>query len=129
MAGQKVASSALKLIRVALLGGVLVLGIVIAWLNGRAGHVPDPALGGVLRPAFLVMALGVLAGLAAVRAAQSRAAAEQRGGFAIVGWALGESTALFGGVAWLLAGEVLLYLTGVGVLLIAFLLVPVPEDT
>lgn len=129
MAGQPVEGPVLKLIRLALLGGVLVFGIVIAWLTGSGGYPADTSLAGVLRLAFLVLAAGTLAALMVVRTAQGRAAADRRGTFAIVGWALGEGIALFGGVAWLLAGELPLYLTGVAVLLVAFLLVPVPGES
>ena len=129
MTGQPVDPFALRIIRLALLGGVLVFGVAIAWMTGREGFTADASLGGVLRLAFLVLTLGTLAALTAVRTAQARADADRRGTFAIVGWALGESVALFGGVAWLLAGEMLLYLTGVGVLLVAFLLVPAPAES
>jgi hypothetical protein len=129
MNGQSPTGRDLRIVRLALLGGVLIFGMVIAWLTGREGFVPDEEYGRMLRLVFMVLTAGALVALAAVRGFRSRAAPGQRSGLAIAGWALGEGVALFGGVAWLIAGERILYLSGLALLLIAFLLVPVPADS
>jgi hypothetical protein len=119
----------LRIVRLALLGGVLIFGMVIAWMTGREGFVPDEESGRTLRLVFTVLAAGALVALAAVRGFQSRAEPGRRSSLAIAGWALGEGVALFGGVVWLIAGERLPYFTGLALLLSAFLLVPVPADS
>ena len=121
--------STLKVIRLALLAGVVIFGFAIAYLSRTGALQPDPDVAGVLRLAFLPLALGSVVGMMAVRSAQSRAEPDRKGALAIIGWALGEGVALFGGVAWLVAGEMMLYLTGLGLMIVALLLVPVPADS
>lgn len=129
MANQAIPGSTLRMIRLALLAGVVIFGLAILYLTSTDGFPATPELGGVLRLVFLPLGLGAVAAIAAVRSVQSRAEPDRRGTFCVVGWALGEGVALFGGVAWLIAGEMLLYLTGLGLILVAFLLLPIPEGS
>jgi hypothetical protein len=46
----------------------------------------------------------------------------------IVGWALGESLALLGGVMLLVSGNVVYYLVGVVMMLVSFVFFPIPSD-
>ena len=46
----------------------------------------------------------------------------------IVGWALGESTALFGAVILFLSGDLTYFLVGVVMMLVAFVFFPIPQE-
>ena len=129
MSNQVMPGTTLRIIRIALLSGVLLFGAVVAYLTQSGGLTPDPESAATLRLVFLPLALGTFAGILAVRTAQARAEKQRQGTFSIIGWALGEGVALFGGVAWMVAGEMLLYLTGLGLMILALLLVPIPADT
>ncbi|MGD8279045.1 MAG: hypothetical protein PVH00_13500 [Gemmatimonadota bacterium] len=128
MNGQQVPATALRVIRLALLSGVLLFGVVIAYLTRSGEITPDPAIGAVLRIVFVVLAAVCIGAIFVIRTAQSRADPDRRGQLAIVGWAFAEGTAILGGVCWLLAGLRVLYFTGVALLVAAILLLPVADD-
>ena len=119
----------LKLIRVALTAGVLALGVAAFFITGRADHEPSTAeSANTLRIVFSALAIGGLIGIGVFRAMASQAADAQRAlTLVLSGWSLGEGVALFGGVYYLLTGDPLLYIVGVIILFVAFLLIPVPE--
>lgn len=120
----------LKVIRLALTGGVLLFGAVVWFLTNRGTGPQLPAdYAGPLTLAFAGLALASLVGLAVVRSVQARAADPLRKNtLAVVGWAFGEAPALLGGVFYLMTASPILYLTGVAVLLVAFVMVPIPEQ-
>lgn len=118
-----------RVIRTALVSGVVLFGLVIWYLSGqRTADAPDPAVFRVLLLAFGAVAVGGLVAVAVVRSAQSNATTIAREGtLALVGWAIGESIALFGGVIYLLTSQPALYLVGVMIFLATLLMVPAPE--
>ncbi len=122
--------AALPIIRVALLGGVVVLGAVALYLTKSGGFQPlDDQIISILRLVFVL-----LLGSAAVvmflvrkrRAALSRD--EDPTSMIITGWALGEGIALFGGVLLLLSGEMTYFLAGFVMILVSFVFFPIPHD-
>jgi hypothetical protein len=130
MSNASTTPSAARMIRLALVGGVLLFGCV-AWYVTRGQTEPTmPAdAAAPLTWGFGLLAVGSLAALTMVRRMGARAESlQQRATVAIVGWSLGEAPALLGGVIYLLTGSPIPYLTGVGVMLVALIMVPVPEE-
>lgn len=123
--------SNLKTIRFALAGGVLALGLVafvVTWRQSASAEAA--ALVGVLTRVFVVVSGGALAGLLAFRALQLRERDRERGGrLALAAWATAETPALIGGIIFMMSGMALYYAVGFAILLLAFALVPIPEDS
>ncbi|MFN8582211.1 MAG: hypothetical protein U0163_14715 [Gemmatimonadaceae bacterium] len=114
-----------RLLRLALLAGVLVFGAVV-WQLRRSGGAP-PA---VSDPRTLLVAgraiwVAALLGCSALfyLILKSRDAVRTRT-LSLVAWALGEVTALYGGVVYLLAGTPLFYQLGLGFMVLCFLAFP-----
>jgi len=114
----------LALIRVAMLVGVLVFGGVVWWLrrSGSASYEADPR--GLRAAGQLVWALATF-GVLALFLVAGRVAAERRPTLSVIAWALGESTALYGGLFWLTLGDPQWYLYGVACLLLTYFIFPV----
>lgn len=112
---QSITPKTLTLIRGAMLGGVLVLGLVF-WFLGRSRHQapPAPDVMRALGYAWYALILVAAGGVVALRKAQAgRKTFEERARLSIVGGALSEASALLGGVYFLLTGDPLLYALGV----------------
>lgn len=125
--GQSANPNVLRLIRISLLGPVTFFGILVSLKVQRdPPAVPESARALVyVNIAFLIgAALGILY-------FQRRHAAERdparRATFNIIAWALGESTALFGVVHYLLSGSPIPFIVGLGMLMSSFVLVPVRD--
>lgn len=123
------APAALRVIRLALFAGVMMFGAV-AWYVTRQGPVSELPEQTTRYLSFVLMGLAVasLAALTVVRGvtANSKDYA-RRSTLTVVGWALGEAPALLGGVLYLLTGSPVPFITGLFVLLVGFLMIPVPE--
>ena len=118
------ATRTLGLIRIALLVGVLALGGIVWHLrrSGDTGYLVDPrALRVAGQAVWGVMTLGTLA----LFLLAGRAKPERRGSFSVVAWALGEATAIYGGLFWLLLGDSQWYLYGVACLLMTYFIFPI----
>ena len=114
----------LALIRIALLVGVLVFGGVV-WYLRRSGDVTYPVNPRGLRVAGqAVWALTTLGTLGLFLAA-GRASPDRRAAFSVIAWALGEATAIYGGLFWMLLGDPQWYLYGVACLLLTYFIFPV----
>lgn len=118
------ATRTLGLIRIALLVGVLVFGGVVWYLRrtGDRAYGVDPR--GLRRAGQAVWGLATLGTLGLFLAA-GRASPERRATFAVVAWALGESTAIYGGLFWMLLGDPQWYLYGVACLLLTYFIFPI----
>jgi len=118
------ATRALATIRIALLVGVLVFGGII-WHLRRSGdtsyNVNPRALRTAGQAVWALMTLGTL-GLFLM---MDRVTAERRATFSVIAWALGEATAIYGGLFWLLLGDMQWYLYGVACLLLTYFIFPV----
>ncbi|HVH12906.1 MAG TPA: hypothetical protein VM759_07640 [Longimicrobium sp.] len=121
-------SATLRIIRIALLSGVLMFGGVSYVLTEQRGGGLDPSHADVLQLANIVLLVGAAVALMIV---QRRHAAERdaakRSTLNITGWAMGEATALFGGVHYLLVGNPIPYLVGLVMMVAAFVVVPIRE--
>ena len=118
------ATRALATIRIALLVGVLVFGGII-WHLRRSGdtayNVNPRALRTAGQAVWAVMTLGTLA----LFLTAGRVTPERRATFSVMAWALGEATAIYGGLFWLLLGDMQWYLYGVACLLLTYFIFPV----
>ena len=128
--GTAASPTTLRIIRMALLSGVLVFGIVAYVLVNRDGPLaagdPETARTMVwINVAFLVTAAPALLYLQRKHAAErDRARANTLN---IIAWAVGESVAIMGAVHWLLVGAPTPYVVGLAVMLASFVLVPIRE--
>jgi len=121
------APNVLPLIRMGMTAGVLLLGGVL-WFLDRQGRVP-PAPDTVLTAAMPFALGALLAGAIAMRFVVTKAAdAAQRSTYLIIGWAIGETAALFGGAHWMLTGNPRWYVIGLFVYLSALVLLPLRRD-
>ncbi|HUQ81014.1 MAG TPA: hypothetical protein VM076_07755 [Gemmatimonadaceae bacterium] len=114
----------LALIRIALLVGVLVFGGIVWYLRrmGDASYPVDPrGLRVAGQAVWGLMTLGTLG----LFLAAARATAERRAAFSVIAWALGEATAIFGGLYWMMLGDMQWYLYGVACLLLTYFIFPV----
>lgn len=118
------ATKTLGLIRIALLVGVLAFGGIV-WYLRQSGDASYPVNPRGLRVAgqavWGVMTLGTLA----LFVAAGRASPERRATFSVIAWALGESTAIYGGLFWMLLGDSQWYLYGVACLLLTYFIFPI----
>ncbi|HEU0076392.1 MAG TPA: hypothetical protein VFQ76_02010 [Longimicrobiaceae bacterium] len=117
----------LRIIRMALLGGVVMFGAVVTYLHSQERpEVPEAAQAlQYVNIAFLVMAAAGVMYLQRKHEAERDPA--RRSTWNIIAWALGEATAMFGGVHYLLSGSPIPYLVGLAMLLASFVLVPIRE--
>ena len=118
------------LIRFAILLGVLVFGVVAWWTrDGRAATpAPDPGFLdrlGLVPPIVMVAALAAVAVLRVVWGRTREPVARRR--LSIVALAPGEAAALFGAVAWFLAGDSRWYVAGMVVLAASIVLFPLRQ--
>jgi len=118
------ATRALGLIRIALLVGVLALGAIVWHLrrSGDTGYLVNPR---TLRVAGQAVWGSMTIGTLALFLLAGRAAPERRGSLSVIAWALGEATAIYGGLFWLLLGDSQWYLYGVGCLLLTYFIFPI----
>lgn len=131
MNGTSARPAVLRVIRLALLAGVVVFGSVVYYMTreGPMSDVPNEAAR-ALSFALMGLSAASLAALFVVRSIRERAESyDRRSTFTIVGWSVGEAPALLGGVVYLLTASPLPYLTGLSVLIASFLIIPVPEES
>ena len=114
----------LGLIRIALLIGVLAFGGIVWHLRASGDtsyRVDRHALRVAGQAVWAVATLGTLA----LFVLAGTATTERRASFSVVAWALGEATALYGGLFWLLLGDSQWYLYGVACLLLTYFIFPI----
>ena len=117
----------LRIIRIALLSGVLMFGAVAYFLTQQRGPT-SPEMARPLQIANIAILVGVAVGLLVVqRAHANQREPARRTTLNILGWALGEAAALFGGVHFLLIGSPIPYLVGLAMMLASFVVVPIRE--
>lgn len=118
------ATRTLGLIRIALLVGVLAFGGIVWYLrkSGDAAYTVNPhGLRVAGQAVWGIMTLGTLASFLIA----GRATPERRATFSVIAWALGESTAIYGGLFWMLLGDPQWYYYGVACLLLTYLIFPI----
>ena len=114
----------LALIRIALLVGVLVFGGIVWYLQRSTDltYSVDPR--GIRVAGQAVWGLMTLGTLGLFLAA-GRATPERRATFSVIAWALGEATAIYGGLFWMMLGDSQWYLYGVACLLLTYFIFPI----
>ena len=120
-------AAALAIIRLALLLGVLAFGAATTYIVNRGEWRPPRADSlNTLRTVGIVLWVLAIVGVAFLRFRGTRIA--RRAGAAapsIIGWAIGEAIALFGGVHYFLTAQPAWYLNGVLFLVATFVMFPI----
>ena len=114
----------LALIRIALLVGVLVFGGIVWYLqrsNDLTYSVDPRGLRVAGQAVWGLMTLGTLG----LFLAAGRATPERRATVSVIAWALGEATAIYGGLFWMMLGDSQWYLYGVACLLLTYFIFPI----
>jgi hypothetical protein len=114
----------LGLIRIALLVGVLAFGGIVWYLrrSGDSSYLVNPrSLRVAGQAVWAAMTLGTLT----LFLLAGRANPDRRGSLSVIAWALGEATAIYGGLFWLLLGDSQWYLYGVACLLLTYFIFPI----
>jgi hypothetical protein len=128
MARQLPRSATLRIIRIALMSGVLVFGGIAYYLTQQQGGGLGPEMADTLQIVNIVLLVGAAVGIMTI---QRRHAAEtdpaKRTTLNIIAWAMGEATALFGGVHFMLVGNPIPYLVGLVMMIASFIVVPIRE--
>lgn len=126
-AGRGMPPTVLRIVRMAMLAGVVLFGGVVTVLV-RNDPPQAPQIARALVYANIAFLVGTAIGLLVL---QRRHAAERdpaaRTTLNMIAWALGEATALFGGVHYMLVGSPIPFLVGLGMLLASFALVPIRD--
>ena len=120
----------LPLIRIAYLGGVLLVGGVSYYMHHGGGAVAAPGAEqqGMLRTVGYAIWGGAIAGMLVLRSVFGRAIElGRRANLVPIGWAMGEMVALYGAVIYFLTGEWQLYIAGLVVMVVSFSLFPIPR--
>ena len=120
-------AAVLRIIRMALLGGVVLFGAVVTYLLRQERPDPPGAARSLQYVNIAFLAIAAVGVMYIQRRHEAERDPARRSTWNIVAWALGESTALFGGVHYLLAGSPIPYLVGLAMLLASFVLVPIRE--
>ena len=120
------------IIRFSLLSGVLLFGAVCWFTANQRGGGPQPnvdlASFALFRIAVPVLCLGALVIATVLRGRVARERdAQQRNSLRVAAWAVGEGSALAGGVYYFMTGDPKLYVIGVVALLATFIIVPLRE--
>ena len=118
------ATRTLGLIRIALLVGVLAFGGIV-WYLRRSGDTEYLVNPRALRVAGQAVWGLVTLGTLGLFLAAGRASPERRASLSVIAWALGEATAIYGGLFWLLLGDSQWYLYGVACLLLTYFIFPI----
>lgn len=116
----------LGVVRLAMLGGMLAFGAVAWYLTHQPGWRPSLSTG---LDTFFYASLGIWAVATAVLLllrvlVRRETDPRRRTPLMVVGWALGEMPAIWGGIYYLLTGDPQRYVTGLLFLVMAFLLLP-----
>jgi len=116
----------LGVIRIALLVGVLVFGAIVWYLRstGWTVYAVDPH---GLRVAGQVVWGLMTVGTIVVFALAGRATPDRRAMLSVIAWALGEATAIYGGLFWMLLGDRQWFLYGVACLLLTYFIFPIRQ--
>lgn len=118
----------LQLIRLSLIAGVLMFGAIVTFVH-RPGQAPG-AIPAAVEYALVAYAILVVSVAVILRGRVGRTAEpERRAALLIVGWAIGESAALFGGVILSFTGQAQWYALGFLAMVCTFALLPIGMTT
>ena len=121
-------ATTLRIIRVSFLASTLLFGGIVFYLTSQQGGGTSPDTADVLQIVNITLLIGAAIGIMII---QRRHAAERdparRSTLNIAGWAMGEATAMFGGVHFMLVGNPIPYLVGLVMMIASFVVVPIRE--
>lgn len=116
----------LAIIRVAIFAGVIAIGLVSFWQHRQAGWIHADAT--LLKPlkwigmgTWVLVVVGLI-GMRLRYAREAESASNAR--IQMLGWALGEMPAIFGGMYYFLTDDATIYLAGLGAMIVSFTLFP-----
>lgn len=118
--------SSLAVIRIALLVGVLMFGAVTYYVQRGADW--ESAAPDVLNTLYTVMLAALVLAVVFLLVLRARLGRRSDAGdrsLLVVAWAIGESSALFGGVYYFLSGNAQWFIIGLFVMLASFILFPI----
>lgn len=118
----------LRLLRLAMLAGILAIGAVLWFVAREQAPVLDAERAGMVQIGFYVLAHVALGAMLLLRKPFRAAGPAQRGMLFIAGHAIGELPAVLGAVCILLLGTAVPFAVGLLVFLVAFLFFPLDED-
>lgn len=114
----------LGIVRVAMLAGVIMFGVV-TWFLRRSGPAPGGIEAGPLDTITYGAMIAGIAGIVVMRRVVAAATdAARYANMAVIGWAFGELAALAGAVHYFMTGDPTRYVIGVMVMLLSFVLIP-----
>ena len=126
--GTRAAAIRLRIIRMAMLAGVLSFGGIVFFLTRENPPTATPEVAKTLQMVNIAILVAVAGGLLVLqRLHANQADASKRTALNIAAWAVGETAALFGGVHFLLIGNPTPYLVGLAMMLVSFVLVPIRD--
>jgi hypothetical protein len=119
----------LVLIRTAMLLGVLLFGAVTWYLehDGRLGAIA-PERASIFGYVFMALTGMALVALFTIRGQLKNADETRQMTLHIIGYAVAEGAALFGGVIWFIGGAREWYVAGVVLMVVAFQVLPVRRE-
>ncbi len=117
----------LPIIRIGLLSGIIVFGVVAYFLSGDLAS-PDEQLGEMLKLVFVALtAVSLIASAVISRKVKNTEASGSH--FLLAGWALAEAPALLGGIIWLLTGQAIYFVLGAILFAVTmFFILPIGGD-
>lgn len=120
-------SAQLPIIRLALSSGVILFAVIAFFMSPSMAPEEASELYPVLRIAFAGLAILSLVAMNILKSAANSSSGTRRASLTLAGWALGEGSALFGIVILLLTGVSWPTLLGAGIMLVAFMMFPIPR--
>lgn len=121
-------AATLFIIRLAFVSTVVLFGAVTWFVHSQQARpftAPNQTLDWLVIGVWAAAAVGLMLLSRRYRAAPRRA---DRVALAIIGWALGEAAAMFGGVHYFMTGDPLRYGYGLLIFCISLMLFPIPRD-
>jgi peptidoglycan/LPS O-acetylase OafA/YrhL len=123
-------TTSLRIIRIAFTGSVLGFAAIATQVVDRQALAVDAAAhASTVRWINVALLAAAAAGILLIQRRHEREPDPQRRqALNVMAWAAGETTAFFGIVHWMMLGDPLPFYVGLGMMLLAFVLVPIRES-
>lgn len=118
----------LRIMRGAMMTMLLVFVCVVWFVQRDTPPNPEATPLGLFRQIGFAMSVAALVGIVVLRGVRRRAPVEARGTWGLVGSALSEAAALFGGVYYFLGGGLDVFAAGLVVFLLSWTLLPADPE-
>jgi hypothetical protein len=126
---QPLAATTLRIVRFAMLT-MLLLFVGFAYVKHRNAQ-PDPSGGtdlSLLRWVGFGLCVAAIVAMAVLRGVRQRAPVEARGTYGLIGSAVAEGAALFGGIYYFLGGDLAVFAIGLLVFLLSWGILPADPE-